>query len=172
VGNSCPHPFSPEYWPMGKSPPEWSWPHHEALCFGYLTLCALLIVLSSFLWPVPSWAPNIPPACAPHPIPTTIGLATIQQPHVQYGANRSGLQGVKAEMWAIFALGITNNKCAALSSHIMVCLMEEEYWIRHTRRSSSPMYLRFLTTYSFPWESLSKFLYTCFPFQKPFSFRS
>jgi hypothetical protein len=31
------------------SPPEWKWPHHTSLCFGYLILFTLLIVLSSFL---------------------------------------------------------------------------------------------------------------------------
>jgi hypothetical protein len=92
--------------------------------------------------------------------------------HVQCGANRTGLQGVKAATWAILALEIMGNKCAGLSSHIMVCLMEEESRIRHTRMSSAPKYLTFLTTYSFPPESLSKFLYKHCPFLKPFSSRS
>jgi hypothetical protein len=42
------------------SPPDWRWPHQAALCFGYLTLCTLLLVHSSFLWLGPLQAPPKP----------------------------------------------------------------------------------------------------------------
>jgi hypothetical protein len=32
------------------SPSEWRWPHYTALCLGYLALCTLFPILSSFLW--------------------------------------------------------------------------------------------------------------------------
>jgi hypothetical protein len=75
-------------------------------------------------------------------------------------------------MQVILVLGIVGKKCAGLSSYITVCLMEEEFRIRHTRRSSAPRYLRFSATCSFPPKSLSIFLYTHCPFLKPFSSRS
>jgi hypothetical protein len=83
-----------------------------------------------------------------------------------------GQVSAKVTMLAAAATGGGGNRYARLTSHSLVHLMEAESRMRPSRRSSTPRYLKDQTTYSFPPESLSKFLYTHRPFLKPFSSRS